>query len=96
MTWAISEKSPDVPAYDVKGKNLAGTGAGEGVVCLPDDVVAFLRKKMADDAEADEIEENMEEWHHAAHVVDRFLLIIFFSVILFMSLAFFMMIVNGP
>ena len=43
---------------------------------IPEDVLAFIRKKMADDQEADVHERNKQQWEHAAHVVDRFLLIL--------------------
>ena len=62
---------------------------------LPADVVAFIRKKIADSAEEEVHAKNKSQWEHAANVMDRFLLILTFIAIFVMSLAYLLVIING-
>ena len=97
-----SEKPKSLGANQLKpehidGENNIGAKAAYPGVneSLPADVLMYIRKKIQDDVEADEIENNREDWHHAASIVDRFLLILFSLAIFIMSVTCLLLIIDG-
>lgn len=45
-------------------------------VNLPNDLKEFLKKKIKDDKEQDELDQNRKEWNKASRILDRFFAII--------------------
>ena len=84
----------DMRVEDLEKKSVMRRGPMDEL--LPADVVAFIRKKIADSAEEEVHAKNKSQWEHAANVMDRFLLILTFIGILAMSLAYLLVIMHGP
>ena len=62
---------------------------------LPPYLVAYIRKKVADDADNDEMEHNRALWQHLANVLDRFFLLLMFLISGAMFAGFIYFIVTG-
>ena len=84
----------DMRVEDLEKKRVMRRGPIDEL--LPADVVAFIRKKIADSAEEEVHATNKSQWEHAASVMDRFLLILTFIGISAMSLAYLLVIIHGP